>query len=188
MSQSSHQLNPTPSIREVLDTLAEQDTNDLAVQRGVAPGRLRSLSRIADQIADEHGIAQPGTEVITVPTPSRASLMMQQDLGHITELAGIPATTSEGMGVGVDAYAPQPHTYDHAQTQQHTHNSFNMESLLKSNPLEDLARVIKSFTFGTMMTLAKELKATEHANFETPEGVAALLDCWATKVLKESKD
>jgi len=52
------------------------------------------------------------------------------------------------------------------------------------SPLKDLAKQFEGFTYGTMMTLAKELKAVEHATFETPENIAALLHTWASKTLQ----
>ncbi len=54
----------------------------------------------------------------------------------------------------------------------------------EGSPLKDLAKQLQCFTFGTMMQLAKELKATEHQTYDTPEGIAALLHAWASKTLQ----
>jgi len=109
--------NPTETMSEMLHRMAKQEVNTPPEIRGFAPSSIRTLAKMANQIADEHGIAQPAPTTII----------------------------DEG------------------------------------SPLKDLASILTGFTYGTMMQLAKELKATEGAVFDTPEGVAALLHSWATK-------
>jgi len=107
----------------MLDELASQDLEDQNVVKGFAPPRIRSLAKMADEIADEHGIAQPT--------------------------------------IGDELLLPPP----------------------IQNPLTQLAEILAGLTYGRMMQVAQELRATTNADFTTAEGVAALLHKWANNTI-----
>jgi len=105
-------------MSDMLHRIAREEANTPEEVRGFAPSSIRALAKMANEIADEHGIAQP---------------------------------TSAG------------------------------DPVIEYNPLKDLAAILTGFTYGTMMQFANELKTTEGAVFDTPEGIAALLHKWASK-------
>jgi hypothetical protein len=169
MSRQLSQADRT--IREILNQIDEQDRNDENVIRGFAPPRIRLLQEAVNEVAepeeinDEHGAAQPA------PDQHSAAVRMLMELGHTEEEHQRQSQPAKTKSTAPTQAPLDPLPIERSLAQ------------IDHDPSKNLARVLRGFTYAQMMQIAKELRAIEHAQFSTPEGIAALLDTWASTKL-----